>query len=392
MNKNILNTGVQQYIRNFSKDDILAVAFQKQIFPKIENKELVQQLEGRRKCLNKLPLWYTSKGIFYPPKRALEQSSSQLTARYKSKLVSGKTLVDITGGFGVDSLFLSQKVDRLTYCEMSKELADIACYNFEVLGATNIDALNIDGLKYLERLKESVDWVYLDPSRRDPKSKRVFRLEDADPPLPAILSFLWQKTDNILIKTSPLLDLSSGFKTLESVKEVYVIAVKNEVKELLWVLKKNYQGDPLITAVNLVMGDEQAFSFAWQEEKSSPCKFGNLGDYLYEPHAAIMKSGAFKLVAKRFGLRKLHEHSHLYTSDTLKEFPGKRFRVEASFKYNRKNIEQSAVQKANITTRNFPYSVAALRKKHRISDGGDQTMFFTTDYKGDLVVVLCRRV
>ncbi len=392
MNKKILNTGVQQYIRNFKGDDILAVAFKKQVFTDIENKELVQQLEGRQKCLGKLPLWHSTSGIFYPSKRALEQSSSEQTGAYKSDLVSGKTLIDITGGLGVDSFFLSQSVEHLTYCEKSPELTSIALHNFEVLGAKNIEGFNTDGADYLEQIKEDVDWIYLDPSRRDPQAKKVFRLEDAEPPLPSILPLLWQKTDNILIKTSPLLDISAGLKALTSVKEVHIIAIKNEVKELLWVLKKHYQQDSLITAVNLLKGKKQVFTFTQEEEKSSICDFSDCNEYLYEPNAAIMKSGAFKLAAIRYGLKKLHEHTHLYTSDTLVEFPGKRFKLETSFSYNRKNMKQSGVHKANITTRNFPYTVAELRKKHGIADGGDLTLFFTTDHRGDLVVLQCRQI
>ncbi|MEN8789168.1 MAG: class I SAM-dependent methyltransferase, partial [Flavobacteriaceae bacterium] len=209
---------------------------------------------------------------------------------------------------------------------------------------------------------------------------------------PDILPYLWQKSDNILIKTSPLIDLSSGLKTLRSVKEVHIVAVRNEVKELLWVLEKNFSGEASITTINIIKGKDQLMSFLWLEEKSVICDFGSCGEYLYEPNAAIMKSGAFKLIAQRYGLRKLHEHSHLYTSDTLKEFPGKRFQLETSFKYSRKNIKRSGIQKANITTRNFPYSVAELRKKHRIADGGDQTLFFTTDHMGDFVVLLCRLI
>ncbi len=304
MNKNILNTGFQQYIRNFKGDDILAVALQKQIFPGIENKEVVQQLEGYIKCSKKLPLWHSSPGIFYPPRRALEQSSSELTAAYKSKLVSGKILADITGGFGVDSFFLSKRVDRLTYCEMSPELAEIATHNFGVLGAKNIHSLTIDGFKYLEGLTAPVDWIYMDPSRRDVHQKRVFQLKDLDPPLPATLPYLWQKSENILIKTSPLLDISSGIAALESVKEVHIVAVKNEVKELLWVLEKDFQKEIRISAVNLRPDNEEVFAFRWQEEKSTACEFGYFGTYLYEPNAAIMKSGAFKLVAQRFSLRK----------------------------------------------------------------------------------------
>ena len=392
MNKEILKPGVQQYILNFKRGDILAVAFKKQLFPGIENKELVQQLEGRRKCQKKLPLWYCTRGIYYPSKRALEQSSSQQTAIYKSELVSGKTLIDITGGFGVDSFFLSQRVEHLYYCEKTEELASICMHNFEVLGAQNIQGSNIDGLKYLKQTNEKVDWIYLDPSRRDRLAKKVFLLEDAEPTLPSTLPLLWQKSDNLLIKTSPLLDISAGLKALEFVKELHILAIRNEVKELLWVLKKDFVEATTILAVNLLEKKTQVFSFTIQEERSSISEFSHCLAYLYEPNAAIMKSGAFKLVAARYGLKKLHEHTHLYTSDALVEFPGKRFRLETSFKYSRRNIKKSGVQKANIISRNFPHSVAELRKKHGITDGGDISMFFTTNPDDHLVVLQCRPI
>jgi len=389
LNKNILNTGVQEYIRNYSNADILAVSFQKQIFPGIDNKELVQQLQGRLKCFSKLPLWFNTPGIFYPTKRALEQTSSEITAAYKSRLVSGKTMVDITGGFGVDSYFFSKCFTDLSYCEIEPQLGQIAAHNFNLLGAENISVRLIDGIEYLGQLSEKVDWVYMDPSRRDPNAKRVFLLADTNPALPDALSSIWPECRNILIKTSPLLDITAGMSALGAVKELHIVAVNNDVKELLWVLGKTYIGPVHIKTINIRKGDDQLFSFNYKEEKTAYCDILSPLQYIYEPNAAVMKSGAFKLIGVRYGLGKLHEHSHLYTSNTLLEYPGRRFRLETLLPYNSKNLRKSGIEKANISIRNFPLSVAAIRKKHNIAEGGGQTLFFTTGPLGDLLVLRC---
>ena len=392
MNKRILNTGVQEYIRNFSSSDILSVLLKDQIFDGIDNKELVQQLEGRSKSKKKLPLWYKTPGIYYPPKQAIEQSSSEVAARYKSSLLSGDSLVDITGGLGMDSYLFSKVFRTVAYCEKQEDLAAIAESNFRVLNADNIDVVPGDGLKYLGESKGVFDWVYLDPSRRAGKDQRVFLIGDYDPPLPDCLKLVWKHTSNIAIKTSPLIDISSGIDLLEHVHHVHVVALQNEVKELMWLLHKNSGSEPHITAVNIGKEKTQRFSFTRSEEKSAISTYGPSKDYIYEPNAALLKSGAFKTVGARLGLNKLHEHSHLYTSDRLVDFPGRRFQLIETMGYSSKNMKRFKAEKANISTRNFPESVASLRKKYRIRDGGDLTLFFTRDYREQLIVLLCSRV
>ena len=389
MNKQILNTGVQSFIRNFSSADILTVLLQKQHFEGIDNKELVEQLESRKKCKSKLPKWYYTEAIYYPPKLAIEQSSSEQAAIYKSQLISGDSLVDITGGLGVDSYYLSKSVRQLVYCEKQKALAEIAKHNFLQLGATNINVQIGDGLSFLESKKGKFDWVYLDPSRRANDQSRIFKLEDTTPSLPESLDILWSKTDHILIKTSPLLDISLGIELLKNVKEIHILAIKNEVKELLWVLESKYIDEPHVLAVNMDKEKVQSFSFKRSEEIESKSVFALPEEYIYEPNTAILKSGAFKILGRRLGLKKLHEHSHLYTSKKLIEFPGRRFKVEITMQYKPRELKKLAIEKANFTTRNFPYSVPDLRKKFRIKDGGESTIFFTTNCLDQLTVLIC---
>ena len=392
MNKKVLNTGVQSFIRNYSSSDILAVLLQNQHFDGIGNKELVQQLESRKKCRDKLPTWYNTPLIYYPLKQSIEQSSSEITARYKTDLVSGKSLVDITGGLGVDSYFLSQTMSELIYCEKQEDLAAIASHNFDVLGASNIAVHNVDGLTFLKASQRNYDWVYLDPSRRNPDQSRVFKLEESEPVLPKSLDILWTKTDRMLIKTSPLLDISQGMDSLQNIKEIHIVAVQNEVKELLWVLERGFKYTPQITAVNIIRGEEQYFNFSKKEESTAKSDFGLPGRYIYEPNSAILKAGAFKLLGSRLGLKKLHEHTHLYTANKLIDFPGRRFKVDRVMPYKPRELRRLSIEKANITTRNFPIAVKELRQKFRIKDGGDITIYFTMDCDGQLIVLICRPV
>ena len=389
MNKIILNTGVQNFIRNYSNPDILTVLLQRPYFPNIDNKELVEQIESRRKCKKKLPSWYETAGIYYPSKRAIEQSSSEITAAYKSNLITGHTLVDITGGIGIDSYFLSKKVDSLTYCEKQEELATIASHNFNILKADNIHVHMGDGIEYLKALKEKVDWVYMDPSRRKADEKRVFLLNEADPPLPQSLETIWSRSDRLMIKTSPWLDLSAGIQILKAVKQIHVVAVNNEVKELLWILEKGHMVEPIIYTIDIRKDENYSFSFKLSDEKEAISAYGPPAQYIYEPNAALMKSGAYSLLSQWTGLVKLHENTHLYTSDTLIEFPGKRFRLIEKLPYNPKKIRQLGFKSSNISTRNFPESAPALRKKFKLKDGGDKTLYFTKDHTGKLVVLLC---
>ncbi|MEC7770214.1 MAG: class I SAM-dependent methyltransferase [Bacteroidota bacterium] len=370
----------------------MTVLLSKPVFEGISQKELTEQIEAKKKCKDKLPTWFISSNIYYPNKLNIEQTSSEITAAYKAEIVSGKSLVDLTGGFGVDSYFFSKKIDQVFHCEINQELSGIANHNFKVLGQENIQCSSEDGVEFLKKSTDSFDWIYVDPSRRNDKKGKVFLLEDCLPNLPEHLPLLFKKTQHILVKTSPLLDIKMGITALNFVKEVHVVAIQNEVKELLFVLEKEYMGSIQIKTINLLPEQRDIFNFELEEEQDAQIHFGEPLSYLYEPNTAILKSGGFKSVAKAHGLVKLHPHSHLYTADNIIDFPGRRFEIHQVLPYSKKSLKTLAVSKANITTRNFPLSVAEIRKKHNIKDGGNRYLFFTKTIDDALLVLDCEKV
>ncbi|UOY06059.1 class I SAM-dependent methyltransferase [Muricauda sp. SCSIO 64092] len=390
MNKNILKTGPQEFIEKNWNTDSLSVLLQKPFFSGVSQKELVMQLEAKKKCRTKLPTWFKTNAIYYPPKLHIEQSSSEQTAAYKAELVHGKTLLDMTGGFGVDSFYFAKKVPKVFHCELNPELSAIACHNFEVLGAGNIRCHVEDGITFLQNSKEGFDWIYLDPSRRD-TTQRVFLLKDCEPNILSHLKTIFSKANRILIKTAPLLDIKQGLRELGCVKEVHIVAVQNEVKELLWVLENGHTDEAELKTINLTKKTDQRFNFHFSKEEAAISKIVLPQDYLYEPNAAILKSGAFKLLGRRFDLGKLHEHSHLYTSHELIDFPGRRFSIENVVPYSKTGLLQLGLTKANITTRNFPQSVSSLRKRTKLKEGGDDYLFFTTNLNEERIVLHCKR-
>jgi len=360
-------------------------------FEDITAQELAQQIIGRQKATQKLPTWFSKMRIYYPPKLNLEQTSSEVTAFYKSNLVSGDTLIDLTGGFGIDDYFFSKTIKHVTHCEINEELSALARHNFKILETTNIVCEIGNGLDILKKI-DTIDWIYIDPSRRNDSKGKVFFLEDCLPDVPGHLNFLFAKTSNLLIKTSPLLDITVGIRSLQYVKEVHVIAVSNEVKELLWVIEKEYLGDCKIKTVNISKKETQEFSFFLQEEAQKPPVLESPKTFLYEPNAAILKSGGFLSIGAYFKLKKLHQHTHLYTSDQKIDFPGRRFEIVNIFPYHKKNMARAGISKANITIRNFPESVVNIRKKHKINDGGQTYLFFTTDKDNKRIVLQCNKV
>jgi len=370
---------------------MMSVLLQKPLFEGVSQKELVAQLEAKKKSQDKLPTWFHSANIYYPNKLNIEQTSSEATAKYKAQIVSGKSLVDLTGGFGVDSYFFSRKMDSVVHCEINPELSEIAAHNFKVLGRENIQCIAADGMDFLKTATQNFDWIYIDPSRRNDKKGKVFLLADCLPNLPENLDLVFQRTRHVLLKTSPLLDIKQGISELNYVKEVHIVALNNEVKELLFVLERDFVGDVAIQAVNIINGKEDKFRFMLDDEQNSTVVFGEPSTYLYEPNAAIMKSGGFKSIGAAYQFHKLHPHSHLYTSPTLVDFPGRSFVIEKALPYSKSSIKALGVTKANITTRNFPMSVADLRKKHNIKDGGETYLFFTKDLNDSLLVIQCTK-
>jgi len=392
MNKLILNTDVQNFIKKYVTTDIMSVLLKKQIFEEISQKEIVQQLIGKKKSKEKLPTWFETPKIYYPKKLSIEQSSSEKTAHHKSQIVDGKSLLDLTGGFGVDSYFFSKKIDDVYYIEIDPNLAQIASHNFNVLQAKNVNVISEDGISFLKSTKQRFDWIYIDPSRRNDVKGKVFRLDDCSPKISEHLVSLFEKSDNILVKTSPLLDLSQGIRELQNVFEVHVVAVKSEVKELLWVLKNGFTGPPRIKTTNIKEPKNAAFDFYIEDEAHSITEFSTPLQYLYEPNAAILKSGAFKLAGKRFSLKKLHQHTHLYTSSLLIDFPGRRFVIENVFDYGKKTRQELNLVNANIAVRNFPQSVDSIRKNLKIKDGGKFQIFFARDLNNKLIVLKCLKL
>ena len=370
----------------------MSVLLKKPIFPDVSQKELAEQLEAKKKCQQKLPTWFTTSKIYYPNKFHIEQSSSEATARYKSVLANGGILLDLSGGFGVDSYYFADRFTKVIHCEKERQLSHIADYNFGVLQKGNVDCFAEDGIAYLQKVDYSLDWVYVDPSRRDPEKKRIFKLQDCEPNVLEHLALFFEKSQHIMLKTAPLLDIAVALQQLQGVKEIHVVALKDDVKELLWILERGFKDEPVVNTVNLSNDTVQHFSFRQSEEKAASNHFSEPLRYLYLPNAAILKAGAFKKVAETYDLNKLHRHSHLYTSNTLIDFPGKRFIVDHVLRYSKKNIRKAGISKANIAVRNFPKSVATLRRETGIKEGGDQYLFFTTNYDDTLTVVCCSKV
>lgn len=392
MNKNILNTGAQDFISKNINSDIMSVLLKKSTFDEISSKELAEQIESKKKCLKKLPTWFKTPKVYYPNKLNIEQTSSEITAQYKARIVNGKSLVDLTGGFGIDSYYFSKKIDKIIYNELDQNLSEITAHNLDILGAKNIKVSSKDAIIFLKQSNEQFDWIYIDPSRRNKKKQKVFLLEDCLPNVTAHLELIFDKTDNVLLKTAPLLDISIGIKALLHVAEVHIVAVNNEVKELLWVLKKGFKDGIMAKTINFTKTVEETFNFKLSEEKAHVSKFEHPQTYLYEPNSAILKSGGFKIIAHQLDLRKLGTNTHLYTSKQLISFPGRRFRIEKVIDYTKANFKKLQLKKANITTRNFPHSVADIRKDFKINDGGAVYVFFTKNYVEKYQILVCSKV
>lgn len=392
MNKAVLNKDVQEFIKNHLDSDVSTIIFKGTRFPKVETKEIIEQIEAKKRCKTKLPTWFQTENIYYPNKLNIEQTSSEITASYKSKLISGTSLIDLTGGFGVDCYYFSKVFKTVVHCELNEQLSEIVKNNYKALGINTIETKSIDGIEYLINTKNHFDWIYIDPSRRDDNKVKVFFLNDCLPNVPEHLETIFNVTNQIMVKTSPLLDITMGFHELRFVKSIHIVAVNNEVKELLWILEKNYQHSPTIKTVNLVKESTITFDFLLDDEKTQESPYSKPLAYLYEPNAAIMKAGAFNSISNQFKVKKLQKHSHLYTSNELLEFPGRIFKIEQIIPYHIKSLKKINLEKGNISTRNFPESVQQIRKKLNLKDGGDLYLFFTTDIDLKKTVIISSKI
>lgn len=385
----LLQKDIQQFIKDNTGKPVTQLALQKNPFPDTEWTEIIGQIAAREKAKDKLPTWFEKDNIVYPSKISVEQTSSEATAKYKSGLVSGESLIDLTGGFGIDDYYFSKRVKQVMHCEQDIHLSSIARHNFEILQAGNIECMPGDSTNTLDIEHKHWDWIYIDPSRRNDAKGKVFMLKDCLPNVPDLLEKYFKYAHNILIKTAPILDISAGLSELHSVKEVHIVALNNEVKELLWILEKGFRGTPMLMAVNLVKDGEDIFRTSYEPADEAPYSLPK--KYLYEPNAAIMKSGAFDAVAHHYNMTKLHRHTQLYTSDQLISFEGRRFIIDEIIPYQKAEMKPLEGKKMNITTRNFPLSVEDIRKKWKIKDGGDTYAFFTTNNQNEKVVLVCSK-
>jgi 16S rRNA G966 N2-methylase RsmD len=378
----------RQFIAEHLSDDVRELALKYHDNAKVDMALALRQIEARQLLRKKAPSWSENEDLLFPPHLSIEQCSSEATARYKASLLQGGSFADLTGGLGVDCHFISKNFNQTDYVELNSELCSIVEHNFKVLG-DKINIHNHSAEEYLNH-SESVDCVFLDPARRDMYGRKTVSIADCTPNVVELQDLLLSKAKKVMVKLSPMLDINKALQELRYVKEVHVVAVANECKELLFILEPDYEGNPVFTCVNLET-DQPPMEFTLEEEHSCEAVFAkDVSRYLYEPNAAIMKGGCYKLVTQRYGLMKLHRSSHLYTSERLvDDFPGRKFEVMGWAPYNKK-VKQTLladVKKASIAIRNFPLTVSELRKVLKIADG-DEVYLFATMVVGDRKIII----
>lgn len=393
-----LSPELKTFIREHAADNTDKLLLSASRFPELDISFAVDQILARRQIRDKLPAWYKLEDICYPSRLSTEQCSSEQTAAYKQRLIKGDVVHDLTGGLGVDSYYFSQKAREVVYIERFADYCSVARHNFSILNAGNIRVLHADVRDILRSLRP--DTFYIDPARRSDCNQRVYALSDCEPDILQLKPILLEQAQRLIVKVSPMADLEETLRLLPETKEIHILAVKNECKELLFILEDS---TPLsasgveIHAVNLRPDlPPQTFAFRLNEEKEAVSQTTDtVKQYLYEPHAALLKSGAFKLTARRFCLQKLHQHSHLYTSGQYcSDFPGRCFIVDETFRFSGKLLKQMGRQfpKANLTTRNFTLTVAELRKRTGIKEGGDLYLFATTLANEQKVLIQAHKV
>lgn len=401
LNNNLPNIGFSEaeldFIQKYKQEDVTKLVLKSAQFKGLDVKKLAAQILSRQKASKKLPEWSAVEKLIFPPALSVEQCSSEATAKYKSSLISGKTLVDITGGMGVDSFYLSKNFETTHYYEQQEEVAKTASYNFDLLNANGISVHHQDSIASLTNTNDKVDWVYADPARRDANRQKVVLLSDCMPDIKFHLPTLFEHTSNILLKTSPLLDIDLAAQELKSVKEIHVIGYEHECKELLFNIDKNFEPGDLVIKAQIINSEGRVVSsvaFTRKQEREAEIELCEPLVYLYEPHPAVLKAGAFKYLGAAFGVKKLAVHSHLYTSEKLvSDFPGRIFEIIGVSKPDAKEINSYVTDnKANLTLRNFPAKIDDLRKKWRLKEGGNIYLFATTLFNQKKTVVVTKKL
>ena len=390
-----LTTETIRFIEENLRADVRSLALQAKKYPQVDMAMAVVQIAGKQIAEAKVPTWYRTEGLLYPKHLSMEQCSSEATAIYKAGLVEGDTFADLTGGFGIDCSFLSRKFKKADYVERQAELCELAKHNFPLLGL-NIQVHNEDGVEYLKQMNP-VDVLFLDPARRDGHGGKTVAISDCEPDVSALEDLLVEKARKVVVKLSPMLDLSLALKDLKHVCDVHIVSTENECKELLLILQKMPVSSEIsIHCINIVRsGDCQAYTFTQEQERMSDCPLAHeVEAYLYEPNASILKAGAYRSLTQAYPVKKLHPNSHLYVSPYfIEDFPGRKFQVEAVSGFGKKELKSflQDVEKANLTIRNFPSSVADLRKRLKLKEGGEDYLFATTLADENKVIIKCKK-
>ena len=371
------NPKVRQFIQSHINDNPADIALQGQKNPELPIREIADQIASRQRAAKKLPEWYSNKKVIFPPRQNLEQASSERTAKFKTRFCSGKRLLDLTGGTGIDAFYLSEIFEEVTVVEPNQELCALIAHNFEAFEKkVNIHQQKAEA--FLETNNQRYDVIYIDPSRRPDGEKRVFGLGEYLPNVIDLQNKLLDIGDLVIIKTSPMIDISDTVQHLQGVSKVVTLAVQHEMKEVLFFMQKGWETEPDIETYNLLHNVEQVFKFQKSDEKATWVDFSEPLSFIYEPNSAVRKAGGFKSVADQFGLEKLHQQTHLYTSDSLiSDFPGKTFRFIELVKPDKKVFKRAFKDgKVNVISKNYPLGANEIKKKYSLKDGGEAFLIF----------------
>lgn len=386
----------QEFIQKNRQADIVKLVLNQKKYPDLDIKKLANQINLRKKAIAKLPTWAKNTAIFFPSTISWQQCSSEHTATYKSaifqQISDGQKIADLTGGFGVDAFYFAKQFEEVIYIERQTELTKIVKHNNKVFHQTNIKVVNDDSLEYLKSIE--IDCIYLDPARRNERQQKIITLEDSTPNIIAIQDDLLAKANYIMIKTSPMLDIHKALKSLKCVEAVHVVAVENECKELLFIMNSRVEATHNIrlTCVNISKENQvNKFETTWNNYVS--INYSEPKKYLYDANKAILKGNVINAVGNYFDFEKIAPNTQLLTSDELQEgFQGRIFEVKAVIKPSKKVIAKYLDKgKANVIVRNFPESVANLRKKWKVKDGGYIYLLAITLMNEQKIVVVCKR-
>lgn len=387
---------VQKFIRANEDQDIYELVLRQKTIDGVPIQLIANQIRALKKSRTKLPALAGSEGIIFPAAINLEQCSSETTARFKTQFLKSKlpefnTIVDLTGGFGIDALAFSSLFQRVISLDPDADLNSIVRYNLNKLKLSNIERQDSDAESFLKTVGSDVTCFYADPSRRV-NARKIAALKECLPDITKLLARIFEHSRYLLVKASPLLDISQATSELSCVRDVIVLAVDNECRELLFLCERGFQEPYVIHAINVSGGDSTEFSFTRKDEVEANPGFGEPLLYLYEPNAAILKAGAFKLVASKYHLTKLAKNTHLYTSTEFhSDFQGRVFRIDQQLRPDSSFVQRAiGDRKANIISRNYPLDVAGLRKKLKINDGGASYIIATSTATQKLVLLANR--